>query len=559
MVVRELINKIGFKLDETSLNNVQKKMDRFGKRLVDIGTKYTLAITTPIVAFTTFATRAAIDAEETLSKFNTVFENVLDQANMASRSLVENYGLARNESKKLLSDTGDLLVGFGFTESAALDLSRQVQELAVDLASFTNIQGGSERASAALSKALLGERESVKALGIAILEEDVKRQVALNRTRGLTFASERQAKAVATLQLAQQQSTKAIGDYNRTQNSTANRLRRLQKVWKDFQITLGRSILQWGNLGDLLGKVIVFIQRLEKWWENLSKRQKDLILTFTAITAAIGPLLIGLGLLLKFVGGPILLIIAGIAAIGVAFLLVLDSFQTWREGGESALAGFFEAIENFYLETKKVLDRIIQDFKDFGEAVKNMFIALNEFIKGLFGIDLIDFFSNTLSSLKKTVKTNLDVIKKVIKETFISLVPGLRPLLEIINFFRKSEEGVISKNLVDRSKQLAENAKQIGQNIREGVSNTVGNLLTSVGQQGLTVATGLPGVTGSSITGMSGTNRLNNVSLNTNVNITANSNVSQSQINSIERSIRRGQENIGEQLKEALINNGVVE
>ena len=85
----------------------------------------------------------------------------------------KSFGLSSQAAMGLLADTGDLLVGFGFTEKEALNLSKQVNELAVDLASFTNFSGGADGASQALTKALLGEREAIKSLGIAITEADL--------------------------------------------------------------------------------------------------------------------------------------------------------------------------------------------------------------------------------------------------------------------------------------------------------------------------------------------------------------------------------------------------
>lgn len=183
------------------------------------------------------------DAEETASKFGTVFKDALNDANVATKELVENYGLSSNASKKLLSDTGDLLSGFGFTGKAALDLSSEVQKLAVDLASFTNFSGGAEGASQALTKALLGERESVKSLGIAILEADVQAEILRQRQEGVTFASERQAKAYATLAIAQRQSKNAIGDFARTSDQLANRQRILAGRLEDSAIAFGKRFL----------------------------------------------------------------------------------------------------------------------------------------------------------------------------------------------------------------------------------------------------------------------------------------------------------------------------
>ena len=78
----------------------------------------------------------------------------------------------------MLGSTGDLLTGMGATAETALDLSTKTQRLAVDLASFSNYQGGAKGASEALTKAMLGERESVKALGIVISEANVKQKIA---------------------------------------------------------------------------------------------------------------------------------------------------------------------------------------------------------------------------------------------------------------------------------------------------------------------------------------------------------------------------------------------
>ena len=187
--------------------------------------------------------QAASDAEETLNKFSVVFQDVSEESDKMAKDLAKNYGLARSEARALLADTGDLLTGFGFTGEAALDLSGQVQRLAVDLASFSNFAGGAEGASQALTKALLGERESVKALGISIQEEDVKKEVARLKTEGMTFATERQAKAQATLNIAIRQSQNAIGDFARSQDSYANQTRILESRIKDLKEGIGATLL----------------------------------------------------------------------------------------------------------------------------------------------------------------------------------------------------------------------------------------------------------------------------------------------------------------------------
>lgn len=186
---------------------------------------------------------AARDAQETKSKFEAVFSGVGAAASASAKNLTDNYGLARTAAQQLLADTGDVLTGFGFGQDAALGLSSQVATLAVDLASFTNYAGGAEGASSALTKAMLGEREMLKSLGIAISEAAVETKIKKLMSEGATFTSLRQAKAQATLAIAVEQSKNAIGDFNRTQKELANQERITSSVFQNMKTGIGEALL----------------------------------------------------------------------------------------------------------------------------------------------------------------------------------------------------------------------------------------------------------------------------------------------------------------------------
>lgn len=184
----------------------------------------------------------AIEAEETFNKFSVVFADVDKEATKAATNLSKNFGLASDEAQKLLSNTGDLLTGFGFTSESALNISDSLNQLAVDLASFTNVEGGAERASQALTSALLGEREQVKALGIVIRDSDIQARLAKKGLDKLTGTARNQAIAVETLAIAQEQSKNAIGDYARSADSAANVNRRLAARFRDLKAEVGKEI-----------------------------------------------------------------------------------------------------------------------------------------------------------------------------------------------------------------------------------------------------------------------------------------------------------------------------
>lgn len=196
----------------------------------------------------------AKDFAEENSKFATVFGDVRTSAEAMRKTLVDSYGLSRKASTELLAGTGDLLTGFGFTGKAALELSGEVQKLAVDLASFTNYSGGAKGASEALTKGLLGEREMMKSLGISIMEADLQARLAAEGKDQLTGLSLRQARAELTLQMAMEQSKNAIGDYARTSDQLANRQRQLTAVTEDIQVLIGETFTP--ILNDLTGALL---------------------------------------------------------------------------------------------------------------------------------------------------------------------------------------------------------------------------------------------------------------------------------------------------------------
>lgn len=403
--LEELTNLINFEFDDAGLTAAQKKLSKLGDSFMKAGKRLTFGLTLPILGLTAASVKAASDAEETVSKFGVVFQDVSDEAENAAQNLVDNYGLARTESKKLLGDTGDLLSGFGFTGEAALDLSVRTQQLAVDLASFTNVEGGAKRASEALTKALLGERESVKQLGIAIIEKDVKDRVALLRARGMRFETERQAKAYATLELAQEQSKNAIGDFARTNQSFANQLKLVGKRISNILTTYGTMVIETLRLD----KVLIFLNKtlgkLDKFLLGLNSTQKKILVILPLIAAAIGPILIGVGVLIKLsailgvsIGAilvKVLLIPALVVAAVTLIILIIEDLIGFFHGRDSVTGIIVK-------EIKKTIDDAVFYYKFLFTEFKNWIISIASKVK--------DTFVNMFTSIKDNATALLQKI-----------------------------------------------------------------------------------------------------------------------------------------------------
>tara|TARA_R110000823_G_scaffold70449_7_gene162474 strand:+ start:777 stop:2876 length:2100 start_codon:yes stop_codon:yes gene_type:complete len=420
--------KFGLNLKDfdSKLNQVNKSLDKAGKKMVSIGKGLSLGLTLPIIAMGVASVKAASDAEETFSKFDTVFRDVKGSAEEAFKTLRNEYGLSSTASKQLLGDTGDLLTGFGFSQESALGLSTEVQKLAVDLASFTNFSGGAEGASQALTKALLGERDSLKALGIAILEEDVKKQMAINSAKGLTFETERQAKAQATLDLAIQQSGNAIGDYARTQDSFANQSRLMRSRLEDIAVELGQVFLP------VMTSVVTAITSVINWFSGLDEGVKRTIVIVAAIVAAIGPLLVGLGFLMTTiipalvtgfgavtaVMSPLILKVLAITAVVAGLVLItkgiIDSWDTVK----AYFGGLWDKIKLFFIkgvaDTLEVFNKFTSaiglDFSETVDSLKSDAVELQTALDAQPIITLGDVFGEIGSNIMSTFTSTKDAI-----------------------------------------------------------------------------------------------------------------------------------------------------
>ena len=137
--IYKLVDNISPKLKtiQSNINSLDKNISdstkRMSRNFTDLGKKMATRVTLPLSLIGGVAIKAASDAEEISSKFGTVFKDISMEANKTANNLSKSFGLSSVKAKELLGDTGDLLTGFGFTGKSALDLSKRVNELAVDL------------------------------------------------------------------------------------------------------------------------------------------------------------------------------------------------------------------------------------------------------------------------------------------------------------------------------------------------------------------------------------------------------------------------------------------
>jgi|LUMP01.1.fsa_nt_gb uncharacterized membrane protein YvlD (DUF360 family) len=320
--------KLNDKEFQSGLRKNIQSLGKFSKKMKRTGQSLSQNLTLPLAALGVTSIKLASDFEETEAKFNQVFSSIQREANKTAKTLQNDFGLSSKASMQLLGDTGDLLVGFGFTEKAALGLSEKVNKLAIDLASFTNFEGGATGASKALTKALVGETESAKALGIVIRQNTTEYKNQVKQIMATQGVSELQAKAIANLNIAYEQSGKAIGDFGRTSGSFANQTRILLADLESLGVEIGQVLLPIAQKG------IQFFKGLVNGFRNLSPEVKENTVVFGILAAAVGPLLVVFGSIATTVaalGIKFVAISAAIAALALGVLYLVDNWDAFKE------------------------------------------------------------------------------------------------------------------------------------------------------------------------------------------------------------------------------------
>lgn len=453
---------------DTAEKNAIKSASRMSSAFAKIGA---LVAATGIVTLAKKTIELGIAAEETGSKFAVVFSDILPQANKEIENLTENFGLSTLAAQTLLSGTGDLLTGFGFTQDMALSLSAQTAQLGADLASFSNYAGGAKGATEALTKALLGEREGVKALGISIMEEDIVKQIQIDTANGVTFATEREAKAYATLQLAIGQSKNAIGDFVRTQDSVANRVRILQNRFEDLGVSIGGQLTP--VVGTVVSQMIEQLPKFERFIQPIIPVFSKIGETFGGVIRLAGELMEALTPVMEIAGA----IIGAVLDIGGSIINMtadaVQSYNDWNntieQGAEGILATYEETgekVEYAGMAARTLADGLARA-RDNGEDLDAAVEQMAE--QSGYSVEQIEKYAASMGIVTKRHQEVIDLQKKELSQKILQnhimqtyIIPGQQMHAAQLQAATEKAEAMTSQ-LVGADKTYAEFIKKMDQ------------------------------------------------------------------------------------------------
>lgn len=215
-----------------------------------------------IAEFGKSCVNSASDVEELKNVTEQVFEGITDEVESFSKYMASAMGRSTYDMTKYISEMGAVIKGLGgFNTSQIKEMSEQLGVLAVDIASFSNIDD--EQAFNALRGGIVGETESLKRLGI-VINDTVMAQYALSKGYKDSWQNmDASTKTMLRYQAIMEKTSFMQGDAIRTIGSYANQVKSLKGNYENLQAVIGEK---------LKGKVTPAVSGISKLIESLSER-----------------------------------------------------------------------------------------------------------------------------------------------------------------------------------------------------------------------------------------------------------------------------------------------
>lgn len=396
MTIRDIGILFGYKVDQAS----EQKVEGSIKSLKSMASKVLGAVG---ITLSVAGIKSAIDGcvevassiEEMQNKFDVVFGDMRNEVDKWAQEYSDAIGRNKNDIKTYLADQQNLLVGFGMTRQAGAEMAEQMTSLALDLASFGNMD---ETASVnAMTKAVMGESEAAKTLG-AVLNDSTRAQaMATLGLKGTYDKLDQLTKMQVNYQAILQQSPDAIGDcqrsldsYESTKKRYIAKLKEIKTIVGQFFLPTYQKILSIGAKG--LTMIRDWLQKLTDLTDKLGGSQRVLSVLAAAFTAMlvamnlkkIGAAINGFTKLARVIGlghGKAL----AFFAVFLLLALVIEDFISFMRGDKSLLGTMLERAgvdcEKLRQSIVGVWTKIKQAIGYIGEGIRNVVVPIFEGIR----------------------------------------------------------------------------------------------------------------------------------------------------------------------------------
>lgn len=417
------------------------------------------------------------------TKIDTVFADKAGTVREWADGLNESLGLSETQVAALAASTADLLKPMGFTADEAANMSMEMTELSGALSMWSGGQYDAAEVSDIMTKAMLGETDGLKALGISINAAEIEQralEVAMADGRTEITAMD---KALATQALIMEKSTDAQDAYAESQDGMVGKTNQLKAAWADLKEDLARKLIPVFTalatfavdkllpaLEDMQAKAV---ELWDEWGPTVMQLKDQLIGTLKDLAETWFPRIVAVIDIVKgaFSSGG-----EGASALSERFQQVkqvISSAMTavqaviqrvwtivqwvWENAGEAILdnlMGFidhvnaaFQNLVDFITEFFNLITAIMTgDWSAAWEAIKGMLSAALDFIANIIGAawdvvgalfavlkeTLIWLMSEAWEGIKSAVSAGIDIVVQFMRDLPGNIVEALGDLLGLL-------------------------------------------------------------------------------------------------------------------------------
>ena len=317
---------------QRGIESARSKLDALGSKFRSVGTGLTAGVTTPLVAAGGAFINWAASMEQTVGATEVLWGDNADAMMAWSKTASTSMGMSQQDALANANRFNAMFKTIGAGEGVVKDMSQGFTMLSSDLSAMWG--GNPSEAADALTSALRGNYEGLDKYNINLTEAMVSQEamnVAMADGRSeVTEADKTQAR----YNLIMEQSADAQGQFGRETNTTAGRMAIMKARIKDIGTQFGNILLPYVN------KALNVFGKLATWFEKLSDRSRKWVVVIAAIAAAMGPVLLIIGMMLPglsallavigFLISPIGLVVLGIAALAAGLIYAYTHFEGFR-------------------------------------------------------------------------------------------------------------------------------------------------------------------------------------------------------------------------------------
>jgi hypothetical protein len=229
------------------------------------------------------ATRAASDLEESVNKSRETFEAAGPAMEKWASTAAASLGMSKAAALENAASIGAMLKPMGVAPKRAAEMSREMVQLASDMASFNN-EDPTEMLDR-IRSGLSGESEPLKRFGAVLSETRVKQHAYKVGIAETGAELTEQQKIQARYSLLLKDTADQQGDFARTADGAANAQRIFRARMEDISATAGRVFLPVFTRA--LGVANDFLAVVEQRWPQI---QAVAVQVFGSVRSAVDPL-----------------------------------------------------------------------------------------------------------------------------------------------------------------------------------------------------------------------------------------------------------------------------